>query len=72
MKLKTNRKVRNRIKFGVETIEEAKLFDKQKKNEMWENAIKKELLKVKVTFELIEHDKSPLPGSKLIDYHIIF
>ena len=75
MKLKTNRKVRKQIKFGVEipeTIEEAKLFDKQNKNEMWENAIKKELLKVKVAFELIEQDKVPLPGSKLINYHIIF
>ena len=39
---------------------------------MWENAIKKEVLKVKVVFEPIEHDKGPLPGSKLINYHIIF
>ena len=36
-KLKTNRNIRKQIKFDVEipeTIEEAKLFDKQNKNEM--------------------------------------
>ena len=45
------------MRFGVEkseTIKETKLCDKQNKNDMWKNDIKKELLKVKVAFELIE------------------
>ena len=75
MKLKINRKVQKQIKFGMgipETIEEAKLFEKQHKNEMWENDIKKEFLKVKVAFDLIEQNKCLLPESKIINFHIIF
>ena len=39
---------------------------------MWENALKKELLKVKVTLELIKQDRDPLLGNKFINYHVIF
>ena len=39
---------------------------------MWKDAINKELAKVRVAFELINDRESPLPGSKLVNYHFIF
>ena len=74
-KLRTTRKVRRNIKFGVKvpfSVEEAKSFDHENNNTFWEDAIKKELSKVRVAFELIDEGESPLPGSKKINYHFVF
>ena len=74
-KLKTNRKVRKNIKFGIKiplTVEEAKELDKLNNNSFWEDAIKKELEKVRVAFELIDEGEAPIPGSKKINYHFVF
>ena len=74
-KLRTNKKVRKNIKFGVEVpidIDQAMEFDKLNKNDLWKKALDKEISKVRVAFELIDNDATPLPGSKLINYHVIF
>ena len=75
-KLKLNyNKVRKNVKFGVKvplTVEEARQFDKDNNNTLWEEAIKKELSKVRVAFELIDENSSPIPGSKKINYHFVF
>ena len=74
-KLKTYRKIKRNIKFGVKvpfSVEEAKQFDQENNNTFWEEAIKKELSKVRVAFELIEEGDAPLPGSKKINYHFVF
>ena len=74
-KLRTNRKVRKNIKFGVEIpvdIEQARHFDRINHNDLWEKALIKEISKVRVAFELLEDHSQPLPGSKHINYHVIF
>ena len=74
-KLRTNRKVRKNIKFGVEIpvdIEQARHFDRINHNDLWEKALIKEISKVRVAFELLENHSQPLPGSKHINYHVIF
>ena len=75
-KLKSNyNKVRKNVKFGVKlplTVEEARELDKENNNTLWEEAIRKELEKVRVAFELIDEGSNPIPGSKKINYHFVF
>ena len=74
-RINVGRKIRKKTKFGIvipTDIEEAKLLDDENNNNLWEQAIKKELDKVRVAFQLLEDDESPLPGSKAINYHFIF
>ena len=63
------------MKFGVTiptNCDEAVRLNRENKNNLWEQAIKKELKNVKIAFQLLENDK-PLPvGSMHIPYHIIF
>ena len=63
------------MKFGViipKNCDEAERLDRENKNNLWDQAIKKELKNVKVAFQLLENDE-PLPiGSTHIRYHIIF
>ena len=73
-RLKTT-KVKKEYKFGVKvpsTVEDARSLDKDNGNSLWEDAINKELSKVRIAFQLIEDGENPLPGSKLINYHFIF
>ena len=74
-KVKTGKKIRRDIKFGVRvpfSVEEARSLDAENKNSLWEDAIKKELSKVRVAFELVEEGSTPPPGSKKINYHFVF
>ena len=74
-KLKTTRKSKKNVKFGIKipiSVNEAREFDKTNGNSHWEDAINKELSKVRVAFELIQEGDEPLPGSKMINYHFIF
>ena len=63
------------MKFGIiipKNCDEAERLDRENKNNLWDQAIKKELKNVKVAFQLLENDE-PLPvGSTHIPYHIIF
>ena len=73
--LKSNRKIRKTTKFGITvltSLEEAKQLDAKNGNNLWETAIKKELEKVTVAFELLEDDEKPAVWSKLINYHFVF
>ena len=66
-RIKTSQKIRKRTKFGITVptiIKEAKMLDLE--------AIKKELGKVKVAFQLLENDEDPPVGSKQISYRIVF
>ena len=74
-KLKTLRRAHKNIKFGIEiptSLKQARELDKSNGNSLWENAINKELDKVRVAFKLLENN-DPVPvGSKLINYHFVF
>ena len=73
-KIKTRRTKRN-MKFGViipSTPEEALKLDRQNKNSLWDNALKKELSRVRVSFQLFGEGEHVRPGYKQIPYHIIF
>ena len=50
----------------------SKALDLENVNDFWETAIRKELEKVKVAFQLLEENENPSIGSKLINCHIIF
>jgi hypothetical protein len=63
------------IKFGVNvpnTVQEAYTMDRANGNNLWDQAIKKELKNVLVAFQLVEDGEHVPVGSKLIPYHIIF
>ena len=74
-RLKTHHKIRKHTKFGIvvpSTIVEARELDASNGNQLWEKAIKKELDKVKIAFELLDDAEGPPIGSKLINCHLIF
>lgn len=74
-RLRATKQSKHRIRFGIEvpdTIEEALNLDKVNKNDLWRNAIDKELNKVRVAFQLLNEDDQVPVGSKKINYHLIF
>ena len=74
-RLKTGKRIRKDTKFGITiptTVDEALQLDIENGNDLWEKAIKRELDKVRIAFMLLEEDQTPVVGSKLINYHIIF
>ena len=53
-------------------IDHARRLDTENGNTFWEQAIQKEVLNVKATFQLLEYNE-PIPvGSKYMSYHFIF
>ena len=70
-----HRPVKKNIKFGVRvpnSIEEAYQLDKENGNNLWGDAVNKELKNVIVAFKLLNDGDVPPVGSKEIPYHIIF
>ena len=70
-----HRMLKRTSKFGVKvpsSVEEALKFDQENGDNLWFEAINKEIKNVKVAFHLLGEDESPPPGSKQIPYHIIF
>ena len=70
-----HRMIKKAIKFGINvpsTVEEALKFDAENGDDLWFQAIEKELRNVRVAFKRLEEGERPPPGSKLIPYHIIF
>ena len=75
IKLVQRRSVKKQLKFGVEvpqTVQEALELDRKNGNNLWANAISKELKNVIVAFKLLGKGQCPPPGSTKIPYHIIF
>ena len=63
------------MKFGITVpndITHARRLDKENGNELWEQAICKEVSNVGVAFQLLQHDEPTPVGSKHITYHFIF
>ena len=63
------------MKFGVEvpnTYEEAVLLDRKNGNTLWQDAIKKEMDKVGVAFNILSPDERLPPGYSEITCHLIF
>lgn len=63
-------------KFGIELPEnvvETKKLDKDSGTTLWEDAIKKEMNTVRVTFDILEKDvERPGQGRKFMPCHMIF
>ena len=51
---------------GKKVIDKARALDLENDNDFWEKAIRKELEKVKVAFQLNDDEEPPM-GSKLIN-----
>ena len=74
-RLRASQQSKHRIRFGIEvpdTIDEALNLDKTNGNDLWRNAIDKELNKVRVAFQLLDDNEEIPVGSKKINYHLIF
>ena len=70
-----HRKVKKNLKYGIKipnSVAEAIRLDKENGNNLWRDAINKEMKNVLVAFKLLKEGEVPLPGSKRIPYHIIF
>ena len=53
--------------YGIEvptSVEHAKLFDKKKNNNLWMDALAKEMANVGVAFEVLEHSQTTPVGWK--------
>ena len=65
----------NNMKYGIKvpkTVAEARRLDAENKNDLWDQAIKKELSKVIVAIKLLQDDEKTPIGSTRIPYHIVF
>jgi len=74
-KIKANKSVRRSVKFGIEVptlLKHAKELDRINENDLWEKAIRKELDKVRVAFELLPEEGIIPIGTKKINYHFVF
>ena len=74
-RLKANKSVKRGMKFGIivpTSISEAEELDIINGNNLWSEAINKEVSKVKVAFQPLAEGVSAPIGSKLIKYHMIF
>ena len=66
---------KNTHKYGIKvpkTIEEAYALDKTNGNNLWRNAITKEMKNISVAFEILEKEEELPPSYKLAPCHIIF
>ena len=71
----SHRLAKKQFKFGIKvpnSADEALSLDRENKNNLWQEAIQKELNNVLVTFRLIKEVEHLPVGSKQIPYHIIF
>jgi hypothetical protein len=71
---KNNRTIK-REKYGVQlprTVEDALSLDKKNGNNLWREAIDKEMSNIQVALEILPKGKRPNPGYKQIRCHIIF
>ena len=62
-------------KFGIQvlkTVREALDLDKANGNNLWWEAIKKEMKAVRIAFKIQEGDEKPLPTSQFMKCHMIF
>lgn len=62
-------------KYGIrvpKSVNEALAIDREEGNSLWTDAIKEEMAKVRVAFELYEDDVSQLVGHQQITTHMIF
>ena len=63
------------MKYGIKvpgSVEQAYAYDAENGNQLWTDAIKKELKNAIIAFDLLENDEKLPVGSKLIPYHFIF
>ena len=63
------------MKFGIKvpaTVEEARLFDAENGNTLWQDAINKEMANSRIAFEVFEEGESALIGYTQITCHLIF
>ena len=68
-RLHASKQSKYRIRFGIEvldTIEEALNLGKVNENDLWQNAIDKELNNVRVAFQLLDDNEEVPIGSKKI------
>ena len=83
--IKTRRRIINRVavrlkkgndtKFGFKipkTVQDALHLDRENGNNLWRNAIEKEMKNSRVAFEILGQDDIPPVGSKKITCHLIF
>ena len=73
--IKALRTPKKLMKYGINipgSVEQAYEFDAENGNQLWADAIKKELKNVIIAFNLLEIDEKLPVGSKLIPYHFIF
>ena len=71
----THRLAKKQYKFGIKvpnSVDEALELDKENRNNLWHEAIQKELKNVLIAFHLLEEGEQLPVGSKQIPYHIIF
>ena len=64
-----------KMKFGIEvptTVEEALELDRNNGNNLWADAIKKEMKNSRVAFQLLGRDERPPVGFKEITCHLVF
>ena len=62
-------------RFGLKvpnTLEEAIAIDRENGNTLWQDAIKKELVAVKIAFKILEDDEEIPPAYQRISCHFIF
>ena len=62
-------------KFGIEipkTVERALQIDKENGNNLWRDAIAKEMKNVRVAFKIMEDGKDPPPGYSFMNCHMVF
>ena len=62
-------------KFGIEipkTVERALQIDKENGNNLWRDAIAKEMKNVRVAFKIMEDGKDPPPGYNFMNCHMVF
>ena len=62
-------------KFGVRVpkmVREVLFLDKTNGNDLWWEAIKKEMKAVRIAFKIVEGDEKPLPVSQFMKCHMIF
>jgi len=73
--IKAMRVPKELMKYGIKvpgSAKQAYAFDAENGNQLWTEAIKKELKNVIIAFDLLENDEKLPVGSKLIPYHFIF
>ena len=62
-------------KYGIEiprNLEEARALDKKNGNDLWEQAIRKEMYNCSIAFQILEEGEKPPPGWKRSSGHMIF